>query len=229
MKTLELFDLPHTDARALLATGVPVYLTINPVEYHGPHLSLHNDRLLSRGLSQALAERLNRRHPDWPCVFASDIELGVEPCPGLGTRRLEHQTVRATILEACRALAELGARRVVLMTFHGAPLHGVAIHAGLELLRARGIPTIAPFHGVLRELIDLEDPWRYADALAFVPADVRAEVAAEPRACTSSCRAARCPRRIQPSPPRPAPPASSARPRWPASSTSPRSAPAGTT
>jgi hypothetical protein len=40
-----LFDVPHHDARRLARSGAPVYLTINPVEYHGPHLSLHNDRL----------------------------------------------------------------------------------------------------------------------------------------------------------------------------------------
>ena len=36
----------------LLATGAPVFLCVNPVEYHGPHLSLHNDRLISEGVAR---------------------------------------------------------------------------------------------------------------------------------------------------------------------------------
>jgi hypothetical protein len=33
-----LLDLPHRVARRLAAEDRPVYLLVNPVEYHGPHL-----------------------------------------------------------------------------------------------------------------------------------------------------------------------------------------------
>ena len=59
MDVIRLYDLPNDAARRLLATGVPVYLPVNPVEYHGPHLSLHTDRLISRGLTDR-----ERAHPD---------------------------------------------------------------------------------------------------------------------------------------------------------------------
>src|SRR6059036_3692253 len=107
---VSLFDVPHTEARKLVQSGAPVYLTCNPVEYHGPHLSLHNDKLVSRGLIEDLHGRLN---PEWPLLLASDLEIGIEPCWGLGTRHTRYQVARELILEACRALAELGARRVV--------------------------------------------------------------------------------------------------------------------
>lgn len=168
MDSLSLLDLPYRDARALLASGVPVYLTVNPVEYHGPHLSLHNDRLLSIGLAQALHARIAARRPEWPFVRASDLEIGVEPCPGEGTRVTPFAQVRALILDAVRALEALGARRVVVMTFHGAPMHNLAIEAGLRYLRSRGIPAIAPFHLVLTALLELEDPWTYRDALETI-------------------------------------------------------------
>ncbi len=72
----ELLDLPHRRATTLLSSGAPVYLLVNPVEYHGPHLSLHNDRLVSMGLVRGLHARLADAH-DWPLarraqgVFAS--------------------------------------------------------------------------------------------------------------------------------------------------------------
>ena len=163
---ISLFDLPHQEARRLVQTGAPVYLTVNPVEYHGPHLSLHNDRLISLGLVREVHERLAGGR-GWPLVLGADLEVGVEPCPGPGTRRTAYPIARHLVLEACRALAELGASKVVLMTFHGAPLHNLAIEAGVELLRAAGARAVAPFNGLLREMLFLE-PARFAAAFAHV-------------------------------------------------------------
>lgn len=163
---ISLFDVPHQEARRLVGSGVPVYLTINPVEYHGPHLSLHNDRLVSLGLMRDLHERLVARHAG-PLVAAADLEVGVEPCPGPGSRRTPYVIARHLVLEACRALLELGARKVVLMTFHGAPLHNLAIDAGVKLLMASGARAVAPFNVVLTELLSV-DPMKYAAAFAHV-------------------------------------------------------------
>lgn len=162
-----LFDLPHHDARRLLGSGAPVYLCVDPVEYHGPHLSLHNDRILSTGCVAALGERLQRRH-DWPILTADHLELGVEPCAGPGSRPFGFAFVRDAVVESCRALFELGARRVVLLTFHGSPLHNLALQAGVDWLRGQGARAVAPFHVVLHEMLGFTDAEPYADALAFI-------------------------------------------------------------
>lgn len=164
--TIALFDLPQHEARRLLQRGVPVWLCVNPVEYHGPHLSLHNDRVLSLGLVDAVGARLQALR-DWPIVLADHLELGVDPCAGPGSRPLPFTLVRDVVVESCRALRELGAERVVLVTFHGAPLHNVALEAGVKWLRAHGVAAIAPFHLLLQEMLALTDAAPYADA--FVP------------------------------------------------------------
>ena len=163
---ISLLDIPHQEARRLAKSGAPVYLTVNPVEYHGPHLSLHNDRLISIGLVREVHERLAEKN-DWPLLLGADLEVGVEPCPGPGTRRTAYPIVRHLVLEACRAIAELGASKVILMTFHGAPLHNLAIEAGVELLRAGGVRAIAPFNGLLSEMLFL-DPSNFEAAFAHV-------------------------------------------------------------
>jgi creatinine amidohydrolase len=174
---IRLFDVPHTESRRLLATGAPVFLLVNPVEYHGPHLSLHNDRLLSTGLVRDLHAGLALRH-DWPLLMADDLEVGVEPAPGPGSRPVPYAVVRELIRESCRTLAELGAKRVVLMTFHGNPLHGVAVQAGVELLQSLGVQALSPFNLVLQELREL-DPSKYVEAVAHIPDEKeRAEVLA---------------------------------------------------
>ena len=152
---ISLLDVPHQEARRLARSGAPVYLTVNPVEYHGPHLSLHNDRLISIGLVREVHDRLAATH-GWPLLLGADLEIGVEPCPGPGTRRTPYPIVRHLVLEACRALVELGASKVVLMTFHGAPLHNLAIEAGVQLLRAAGVRAVAPFNGLLTEMLFLD-------------------------------------------------------------------------
>lgn len=174
MNTLHLLDLPNHEARRLLATGVPVWLHVNPVEYHGPHLSLHNDGLISRGLAERLHARL---WPELPHVAMPDLEVGADPVQGPGTRTVPYPTVRALVLEAVQALHALGAQRVVLMTFHGAPLHNLAIHAGLEWLWARGVQAVAPFHGLLQQLVDPQ-PEMLDAAVAAVPAERRQEARA---------------------------------------------------
>ena len=162
-EVVSLFDLPHAEARRLCGRGHVVYLGVNPVEFHGPHLSLHNDRLLSEGLSAALHQRIGGGAP---FLVATDVEVGFEPAHGPGTRTVGFATTREVIVAACEALAALGARRVVLMSFHGAPLHNLAIEHGCAALRRHGVRALAPFHSLLREMLMLDDAGRFADALA---------------------------------------------------------------
>jgi creatinine amidohydrolase len=172
LSPLPLLDLPHGEARSILARGVPVYLLVNPVEYHGPHLSLHNDHLVSMGLAADLHARLAPPEGGWPFLLASSIEAGVEPCPGPGTRPMSYRTVRDLVTGACSGLADLGARRVILMTFHGAPLHAAALEAGVRVLGARGVRAIQPLNLLMNEMLDV-DAGRYAEVFAGIgdPAD----------------------------------------------------------
>ncbi|MFO0692240.1 MAG: creatininase family protein [Polyangiales bacterium] len=179
MQTVSLLDLPHRKAAALLATGVPVYVTVNPVEYHGPHLSLHNDRWVALGLCRRIHAELAPDHPDWPLVLADDLEIGHEACKGSGSRVIDARTEKELVLETARSLAELGARRVVLMTFHGGPLHNLALDAAVRYLGTRGVRAIAPLGLVLSSLVQLVDPSEYADALEPVAdAEARARLSA---------------------------------------------------
>ncbi len=165
---IRLFDLHHAEARDLLARGVPVWLSFNPIEYHGPHLSLHNDALVDAGLTADIHARLVAVHPEWEPLAAASWDLGVGAVPGPGTQETPFPALRARVLEVCRSLVRLGARRVVLMTFHGAPLHSLALQAGVEALQAAGVSAVAPVHLLLRQFIDPEVE-RLEPALACVP------------------------------------------------------------
>lgn len=151
-----LLDMSHAAARRLVVSGAPVFLPVNPVEFHGPHLSLHNDSLISAGLARDLHAALLRERPDWPFVTARDLEIGVDPAPGPGSRPIPFRAARRIVISACHALADLGAQAVVLTTFHGSPMHGLALQAGVDALRARGVAAIAPLHLLLREMLTID-------------------------------------------------------------------------
>jgi len=175
---IRVFDRPHREARALLGKGAPVYLFVNPVEYHGPHLSLHNDRLVSLGFARDVHARLQTPLGDHPLLLADDLEVGVEPCPGPGSRFSSYATVRDAVVDACMRLADLGAERVVLLTFHGSPLHSLAIQRGVEALRRRGLTALAPLNLALEDLLE-EDTGSVAEAFdAIRDPDLRETVRA---------------------------------------------------
>jgi creatinine amidohydrolase len=160
-----LFD-DRAAAEKAMRGGALVCLPVNPIEYHGPHLSLRNDHLVSVGLMRDLHATLQAEHP-CELLVAHDLDIGVEPAPGPGSVAVSFPEVTERVGEACRWLADHGARRVVLMTFHGSPLHNLALEAGVRLLRRRGIKVFSAFNLVLRELLGLEGA-RYAEGYAGI-------------------------------------------------------------
>ena len=166
---ISLLELPHRDARELARSGAPITVFVNPVEFHGPHLSLHNDALVSQGLARELHAQLSIKHPEWPLVVVNDVEIGMDPTPGAGTRHYPFAMVKSVVLETCRALMELGARRVIFQTFHGAPMHNMALDAGVKFLLERGVRAISPFNVILKEMVEFQNPAEYAPAFSHIP------------------------------------------------------------
>jgi creatinine amidohydrolase len=170
--SVSVLDCPHHRARTLLATGAPVYVSFNPVEYHGPHLSLRNDGLICAAILRDLLRRQATTHPNWPLLSGGDLDLGVDPVPGPGSRPVSYFAMREVVVRICSALAELGARRVVLLSFHGSPMHNLAIQAGVTALTSANVQAVAPLNLLLRELLAPEHP--RLDA-AYTVIDDRAE------------------------------------------------------
>ena len=167
-RLISLLDLSHTACKEALASGAPVFVPVNPVEYHGPHLSLHNDRLITAGFIRDLHARLQADHPDWPLLAVDDLEVGVDPVPGRGSRGLPLPAVSRMVRLACDALADLGARRVVLMTFHGSPRHSLALEAGVRALQRRGVDVVNPFNALLHRMVRGSEDERWAEVLERV-------------------------------------------------------------
>jgi creatinine amidohydrolase len=168
------------DARPLIETGAPVFLFVNPLEYHGPHLSLENDALVAQGLARDLHARLSEGS-DLPFLTASPISAGCDVTVGPGAVETPYREVKRLVLRACRSLVEIGAKKVVLMTFHGGPNHGVALQAGVRFLEEKGVKALAPLHLILREMLTV-DPKRFAESYSHI-ADLNERAAVERELC----------------------------------------------
>ena len=181
MDILPLHELPHRQARQLLERGATVYFSIDPIEFHGPHLSLRNDHLISTGLSRRIAPLLQARlNDDLPALMASTFDIGVDPTQGPGTRPVSFRRMCELVVDACDALADFGAQRVVLMTFHGAPLHSIALHRGTETLLARGRRCLAPLNLLMSD-VATASPEPFAPALEHIEGPERSEMLASLR------------------------------------------------
>lgn len=149
-----LLETPEPTTRAALATGAPVWLHFNPIEYHGPHLSVRNDFLISRGLARGAHSRLLELFPTWGGPLEVTFDLGVGAVPHEGSVHVTQEVVRGTMLAVCAELVRLGARRVVLMTFHGDPGHNLLLQEGVRLLAERAVSAVAPMSFLMRHFVN---------------------------------------------------------------------------
>lgn len=157
----QLLFKPHQELQALAATGAPVHVFVNPVEYHGPHLSLGNDRIISERLSRKLHERLCLSHGPMPYLVGGVIDFGCDPTPGVGSVGVTYDKLRYLVQSVVDGLIALKVKRVIFHTFHGSPFHCHAIHAGIARLEAAGIKAVSVFDQVLRAIGEF-DPLMFA-------------------------------------------------------------------
>lgn len=147
----DLFEMPLGDVVRALRAGAPAYLLVNPTEYHGPHLSLLNDHLVSAGLARDLHAAIAK--PGEPLLLSRDLDVGVDPTFGPGTVATSYSDACHAVMHACETLVEYGAKRVSLMTFHGSPNHAMALETGVRFLKARGVRVISPLNELLQFLL----------------------------------------------------------------------------
>lgn len=157
----QLLFRPHKSLAEVARAGWPVHVFVNPVEYHGPHLSLGNDRILSERIARRLHDRLCVTQGGMPFIAGGHVDFGCDPCPGKGSTGVTYGELRHMVCTLVDGLIALGIKRVVFHTFHGSPFHNHAIHAGMERLQKHGIATLSVFDLVIRMIVDF-DAVRYA-------------------------------------------------------------------
>ncbi|MBI5489752.1 MAG: creatininase family protein [Deltaproteobacteria bacterium] len=172
--------------RARLSAGLPVFVSFNPLEYHGPHLTARTDGLVARRMGEAFFAALRAREPAWDELLWAEFDVGADPVGHEGSVPVSFDDFRRLVLGVCRQLATMGAQRVVVHSFHGAPRHNLALLAGVDLLRDAGVRAFSPMPLLLAGLIDppagllapvlatVEDEAVRREVEAFVPYEFHA-------------------------------------------------------
>ena len=148
------FAMLHRPRRARLSAGLPVFVCFDPLEYHGPHLTARNDGLVAARMGETFFAELREGEPAWDELLWSEFDVGADPVAHEGSVPVSYRDFRRLVLGVCRELAAMGARRVVVHSFHGAPRHNLALLAGVDLLRSAGVQAFSPMPLLLAGMID---------------------------------------------------------------------------
>jgi creatinine amidohydrolase len=146
-------ELTSPQVAALLdGPRTPVLLLpVGAVEPHGPHAPLGTDELISAGMCTRAATRL-ADDPDVHVLVLPALNYGVTD---MGARfpggvSIGADTLRALVLDICRALKDDGLRRIIVVNNHFEPAHVTALRAAtteaevayLDLLRRANVARL---------------------------------------------------------------------------------------
>ena len=126
-----------------------IFLTVSPLEEHGPHLPLGVDAMSARHFAQSVAERLVTARPQWNAVLAPTLHLGSFTFKAPGTITVRQRAVRDVLVDYGSSLAGAGFRYLLVANGHGGPTHLVALEEAAAIVSRRYGVTMASFTGHL--------------------------------------------------------------------------------
>jgi len=144
---LEELSSPALDA--LDRERTVIFLTVSPLEEHGPHLPLGVDALAARHFAEAIAERLVAVRPGWSAVLAPTLHLGSFTFEAPGTISVRQRAIRDVLVDYGGSLARAGFRYILVANGHAGPTHLVALEEAAAIVSRRHRVTMASFTGHL--------------------------------------------------------------------------------
>lgn len=137
MAILRYEELTASDLAALPRDRTTVFMSVGPLENHGPHLPLGNDLIQSTTLGRMLAERLEKKYPDWNFLFLPPIHSGCDTMINRGSIEVRPATLRRLIYDYTYQLSKDGFRTIVALSTHAGPRHLVVLEEVAERMRWR--------------------------------------------------------------------------------------------
>jgi len=144
---LEEMSTPSLDALDRGRTAI--FLTLSPLETHGPHLPLGVDAFAARHFAQSLADRLVAARPGWSVVLAPTLYMGSFTFDTVGTVAVRQRVVRDMLVDYGDALARAGFRWIFIANGHAGPTHLAALEEAAAIVTRRHGVTMASFTGHL--------------------------------------------------------------------------------
>ncbi len=140
---MEMGQLTWKDVESLPKNTI-FFLTIGPMEAHGPHLPISTDFLIAKEVEKRVMEILKNKEIN--CIALPSLPIGV--CKYLknfaGTFSVEWKSLYKILLKILEQLSEHDFKYVIICNFHMDPLHIKAIHKAIKKAENFGIVACEP-------------------------------------------------------------------------------------
>lgn len=125
--------------RLLNSERTPVLLfPVGATEPHGPHGPLSTDMIISGGICERVARKLEGDR-EMKVLILPSFSFGVTRCAGSfpGRIHISEEALHDTIVDVCTSLTDQGFRYIVLVNNHFEPEHVQTLHRSLDTIKAR--------------------------------------------------------------------------------------------
>ncbi|HBZ00014.1 MAG TPA: hypothetical protein DEO84_01710 [candidate division Zixibacteria bacterium] len=105
------------------------FISISPLEGHGPHLPLGVDYFDANYFTETTAQFLHSKRPDFDIVICPGIPLGAQVYRQPGSIRTDPHALYKVAYGLGESLAHWGFRYIFILSGHGSPRHIVALES----------------------------------------------------------------------------------------------------
>jgi creatinine amidohydrolase len=145
--------LRGSDFPAVDRTKTVVYVTLSPLEVHGPHLPVAADSFEAEALATRAFELLTARFPEMHVLRLPPLFVAADVLPRAGSLAFRPSTLVRVVEDLLRTLSRQGFRHVWVGSFHGGPCHWLAIEKACALGNRRyGTAAVSLFSMLLNRL-----------------------------------------------------------------------------
>jgi creatinine amidohydrolase len=102
------------------------FISVSPIEVHGPHLPTGTDVTVSLELQRRYIDELSRRHPEMTMVTLPPLYVGSDALPVKGSLSVPAVALRTVLLAYAKGLAAQGFKYLFIADNHGGPRHQMA-------------------------------------------------------------------------------------------------------
>ncbi|MEX0974983.1 MAG: creatininase family protein [Bacillota bacterium] len=126
---LEYVDLTLRDLPSLDRDKTVFFMSVSPIEVHGPHLPLGTDVMVAEEVRKRVQNELGQSRPDLTLVNMPPLYCGSDALPVLGSISVQAGGLSSVLYDYARALSRQGFKYLVILDNHGGPRHHMGIDA----------------------------------------------------------------------------------------------------
>ncbi len=142
---LEFEKLTYPEIDGLPREKTIVFLSLSPIEEHGPHLPVGVDFFNAAFFARRSAENLVAARPELNVLLYPTLPIGANTFRFVGSVWIKIGTLKRMLLEIARSLARFKFDKIALFSAHGGPFHLLTLEEAVFLARKKfGVKMILP-------------------------------------------------------------------------------------